>query len=335
MTTASSTPANATPANATSSSQSIDDRVFRGCMPAVMTPVGSDGSPDFDALARDGRKLVDAGMTGVVYCGSMGDWPLLSDEQRREGVRRLVENGVQVVVGTGSQSPRTAVEHARHAAEVGAAGLMIIPRLLSRGISEAAQAEHFAAVLSAAPNLPAVIYNSPYYGYQTKAGLYQRLRAEHPNLVGFKEFGGAASLSYAAEHITSAEDGGLLLVGVDTQVYHGFLKCGAEGAITGIGNCLPREVLRLVELCQQACKGDAPARRYAQELDEALAVLSKFDEGPDLTLYYRLIASKTIDPIYERPVLESDHLSPSQRQYALDQLKLFQDWWNHWPGKVQ
>lgn len=70
----------------------------------------------------------------MVYCGSMGDWPLLSDEQRQEGVRRLVQAGVPVVVGTGAQSPRRAAARA-HAKSVGAAGLMVIPRLLSRGTS--------------------------------------------------------------------------------------------------------------------------------------------------------------------------------------------------------
>ena len=313
--------------------QQIDDSVFRGCMPAIMTPIGENGSPDFDVMVRHASNLVEAGMTGVVYCGSMGDWPLMTDAQRQEGVARLVQAGLKVVVGTGSQSPVVAAEHAAHAAAVGAAGLMVIPRLLSRGISEAAQEEHFARVLSAAPDLPAVIYNSPYYGYQTKAGLYRQLRDAHPNLIGFKEFGGAASLSYAAEHITSADDGGLLLVGVDTQVYFGFLRCGAQGAITGIGNCLPSPVIHLVDLCRRAANGEVEARRYAWELDEALAVLSKFDEGPDLTLYYRLIASKTIDPIYQRPALATDRLSASQERYALDQLDLFQSWWASWPGR--
>ncbi|TGP49337.1 dihydrodipicolinate synthase family protein, partial [Mesorhizobium sp. M2D.F.Ca.ET.226.01.1.1] len=60
--------------------------VFSGCMPALMTPCTNDRQPDFEALARKGRELIAAGMSAVVYCGSMGDWPLLSDEQRMEGV---------------------------------------------------------------------------------------------------------------------------------------------------------------------------------------------------------------------------------------------------------
>ena len=120
-----------------------------------------------DALVDTAVRLVAAGMSGVVYCGSMGDWPLLSDAQRQDAVERLVAAGVPVVVGTGAPSPAQAAEHAAHAASVGAAGLMVIPRVLSRGASTAAQHAHFARVLDAAPDLPSVIYNSPYYGFET------------------------------------------------------------------------------------------------------------------------------------------------------------------------
>jgi dihydrodipicolinate synthase/N-acetylneuraminate lyase len=51
-----------------------------------MTPCKDDRTPDFDALVRKGKELIAAGMSAVVYCGSMGDWPLLTDEQRMEGV---------------------------------------------------------------------------------------------------------------------------------------------------------------------------------------------------------------------------------------------------------
>jgi 1-pyrroline-4-hydroxy-2-carboxylate deaminase len=308
----------------------IQDDVFRGCLPALMTPIRNDGSVDFDTLVETATELVDAGMTGVVYCGSMGDWPLIADADRREGVRRLVNAGIKVVVGTGATNPQSAVELARHASEVGAAGLMMIPRLLSRSTSVAAQRDHFRSMLAAAPTLPAVIYNSPYYGYQTRAELYFELRSLHPNLVGFKEFGGAASLSYAGEHITSAPNGGMLLVGVDTQVYHGFVQCGAVGAITGIGNCLPQPVLCLVELSRQAAAGDANARAAARELSEALMVLSSFDEGVDLVLYYRHLAVAMGKPAYQLPAHASDQLSPSQKNYATSQLELFLQWWKLW-----
>lgn len=310
----------------------MDTSIFRGCAPALMTPCGKSRWPDFDALVATGRSLIDAGMRAVIYCGSMGDWPLLTDAQRQEGVRRLCEAGVPVVVGTGAQNPKLAAAHAAHAKEVGAGGLMLIPRVLSRGTSPAAQRAHFAGVLEAAEDLPSVIYNSPHYGFETKAELFFDLRRDYPHLVGFKEFGGAESLSYAAEHITHREEGLALLVGVDTQVFHGFVHCGAVGAITGIGNALPREVLRMVELCRRGAAGDAAARKLAAELGEALTVLSTFDEGPDLVLYYKRLMVLEGDPAYELHFNESDKLSPSQNAYAEAQLKLFHDWWNNWPG---
>ena len=272
-------------------------------------------------------------MNAAVYCGSMGDWPLLTDDQRQTGVTALVEAGVPVIVGTGAVNTRTAVAHAAHAREVGAKGLMVIPRLLSRGTSPAAQRNHFAAILGAAPELPAVIYNSPYYGFETKADLFFNLRNEFSNLVGFKEFGGANALSYAAEHITSTDDTLVLMAGVDTQVFHGFVNCGARGAITGIGNCLPAEVLHYLRLCGEAADGCPTARRHAKELEQALHVLSVFDEGPDLVLYYKYLLVLQGDTDFTHHFNSTDQLSDSQRRYAEEQLELFKNWWANWDGK--
>ena len=239
-------------------------------MPALMTPCKGDRSPDFDSLVKKGKELIAAGMSAVIYAGSMGDWPLLTDEERMEGVERLVKAGVPVVVGTGAANTNSAVAHAAHAAKVGACGLMVIPRVLSRGSSISAQKAHFKAILTAAADVPAVIYNSPYYGFATRADLFFELRTEHANLVGFKEFGGKNDLRYAAENITSRDDNVTLMIGVDTAVYHGFVNCGATGAITGIGNAIPKEVLLLCALCQRAADGHAEARVRALELEEAL-----------------------------------------------------------------
>ena len=178
----------------------MDTSFFRGCMPALVTPVAADGSPAYDHLVRKGRELMTAGMSGVVYCGSMGEWPLLSDAQRQEGVRRLVEAGVPVVVGTGAQSPA--------------------------------------------------------------------------------------------------------------------------------------EVLRLLELARRAAAGDPEATRLARELDDALHVLSTFDEGPDLVLYYKRLAVLLGDEAYARPVDPGDVLGASQERFVETQLRRCQAWWRAWPGRV-
>ena len=311
----------------------MDTAIFNGCLPAIMTPCKDDRSPDFEALVKKALELVEAGMSGVIYCGSMGDWPLLTDEQRMEGVARLCQAGVPVVVGTGAQNPGLAAAHAAHAESVGAKGLMVIPRVLSRGSSTIAQRHHFAGILGAAPKTPAVIYNSPYYGFQTRAELFFELRREFPNLVGFKEFGGAEALSYAAEHITGADESLRLMVGVDTQVFHGYVNCGAVGAITGIGNAIPAEVLKLIALCERAVTGDVQARRYAKELDEALIVLSTYDEGPDLVLFYKYLLVLNGDMEYTLHFNETDELSASQRHFVEQQYAQFKAWWAQWDGK--
>ncbi|AYG61646.1 dihydrodipicolinate synthase family protein [Rhizobium jaguaris] len=313
-------------------------KIFSGVVPALMTPCKEDRSPDFEALARKGKQLIAEGMSAVVYCGSMGDWPLLSDQQRMEGVKHLVKAGVPVIVGTGAVNTASAVAHAAHAQKVGAQGLMVIPRVLSRGPSLVAQKAHFKAILSAAPDLPAVIYNSPYYGFATRADLFFALRAEHSNLVGFKEFGGPADMRYAAENITSRDDDVSLMIGVDTAVFHGFVNCGATGAITGIGNVLPKEVIHLSNLSQAAAAGDVDARLRAQELEQALAVLSSFDEGPDLVLYFKHMMVLKGDEEYTLHFNETDALTESQRGYVEAQFKLFNTWYAEWsklPGAVQ
>ena len=315
----------------------MTSHIFSGTIPALMTPCKADRSPDFDALVAKGKELIAAGMSAVVYCGSMGDWPLLTDAQRMEGVERLVKAGLRVIVGTGAVNSASAVAHAAHAQKVGAQGLKVIPRVLSRGTSVPAQRAHFKAILAAAPDLPAVIYNSPYYGFATRADLFFDLRREHPNLIGFKEFGGPADMSYAAEYITSRDHGVSLMIGVDTAVVHGFVNCGATGAITGIGNVLPTEVLNLVRLSQSAAKGSAMARLRAQELEAALAVLSKFDEGTDLVLFFKYLMVLNGDKEYALHFNATDALSDSQAGFAKAQLALFRTWYADWsklPGAV-
>ena len=299
-------------------------------MPALMTPCKPDRTPDFDALVRKGKELVDAGMAGVIYCGSMGDWPLLTDEQRMIGVEGLVKAGLQVIVGTGAQNPMRAAALATHANQVGAAGLMVIPRVLSRGSSAAAQYAHFAGILEAGGNLPAVIYNSPYYGFETKADLFFALHDKYPQLIGFKEFGSAQAMSYAAEHITGKSESLTLMVGVDTEVFHGYVNCGAKGAITGIGNVLPKEVLHLASLCEKAALGDAPARQQALELEGALRVLSTFDVGVDLVLFFKYLMVLEGHREYELHFNPTDSLSDSQKRFARNQLELFKRWYAAW-----
>ena len=111
---------------------------------------------------------------------------------------------------------------------------------------------------------------------------------------------------------------------------HGFVNCGAGGAITGVGNALPKEVLQLVSLSEKAAAGDPEARRKALELEAAMHVLSSFDEGPDLVLYYKYLMVLQGHDAYRLHFNETDFLTDSQRHYLEQQFKLFQKWYANW-----
>jgi len=145
-------------------------------------------------------------------------------------------------------------------------------------------------------------------------------------------------MRYAAENITSRDDDVSLMIGVDTAVFHGFVNCGATGAITGIGCVLPKEVIHMCNLANGAAKGDVEARQRALELESALAVLSSFDEGPELVLFFKHMMVLKGDNEYTLHFNETDVLSESQRGYVEAQLKLFDTWYAEWsklPGAVQ
>lgn len=87
------------------------------------------------------------------------------------------------------------------------------------------------------------------------------------------------------------------------------------------------------ESLSYAAAGDVEARRLAWELADALAELSRFDEGPDLVLYYKHLLVLLGDSRYELHFNETNRLSPNQQAFATSQLRLFQAWWSNWAGK--
>ena len=105
------------------------------------------------------------------------------------------------------------------------------------------------------------------------------------------------------------------MVGVDTASSTA-RQLRRHGAITGIGNVLPKPVLHFVALCEAAAKGDVEARTRALQPDAALGVLSSFDEGPDLVLYFKYLMVLKGHPEYRLHFNATDALSDSQRGYV-------------------
>lgn len=312
---------------------SEDKNPFVGVAPAIMTPFRSNGSIDFDGLLDKRQRLVQAGMETMVWPGTMGNWSQLLPEERKEGVRLLAEQG-PLVVGTGAPNTEMAADYANHAKEAGAAGLMIIPEVLYMGTVESAQEDHFSRVLEAGEGLPSVAYNNPpAYRYSMGAAQFFKLREKHSNLRGFKESGGPEALTLAARKMTHT-DGCFLVIGIDNALVHGVMGCGAVGAVTGVGNVLPQEVMylwKLLLLAQE--KGDAEAWRLAEELDRRLLPMADYDADPRLVLYYKHLLSLLDESGYEHQRPTGATLSDSEKSEAAAQLKLFQMWWKDWSGK--
>jgi 4-hydroxy-tetrahydrodipicolinate synthase len=87
--------------------------------------------------------------------------------------------------------------------------------------------------------------------------------------------------------------------------------------------------------CSAAGEPDYDALRLANELDHALEVLSKFDEGPDLVLFYKRLMVLEGNAAYEHHINETDSLSNSQRAYIDTEWRSFREWWDSWPGATK
>jgi 4-hydroxy-tetrahydrodipicolinate synthase len=87
-----------------------------------------------------------------------------------------------------------------------------------------------------------------------------------------------------------------------------------------------------VKLCEKAVAGDNQAKIWAKELGDALQVLSTFDEGPDLVLYYKHLMVLEGNPEYGLQLQECDVLSKSQKAFLELQWQQFRTWWSAWPG---
>ena len=154
------------------------------------------------------------------------------------GVERPVKAGIPVIVGTGAVNTASAVAHAAHAAKVGAAGPWSF-RGFCRGATSSSPRRRTSAILAAARRC-------------RRSSTTALLRLRHPRRPVLRAAGRASEpdrlqASSAATTISPMprahhpqDPDVTLMIGVDTAVSHGYVNCGATGAITGIGCVLPR-----------------------------------------------------------------------------------------------
>ncbi|MCB0358589.1 MAG: dihydrodipicolinate synthase family protein, partial [Bdellovibrionales bacterium] len=260
----------------------------------------------------------------------MGNWQYLSFDEFRTGISRLKEEGIPLIVGVGALNTSEAEQRVRTAVDLRADALMLLPAITGLTAGEF-QEHHFATLLLAAGNTPCIVYNNPNaYGFSMPTSMFHRLRATHPHLVAFKESGGKDALTAAAQDFSQDRDCELG-VGLDTMVYHGVVNCGASFCIAGVANFLPRECLRLWELCE-AGRTDADSRRLARELDEALMPLFELDADPRLVLWYKAAMTYRGHDGYVDHRPSYARLTEPQVGHLRRLLDDFDAWWKTWEG---
>ena len=236
---------------------------------------------DLDALAANARSLLDAGLTGLVGNGTMGEAGSLSADERRSVIEALVDaagDRVTVTAGVSAQTAEAATAYARAAADAGAGALMLLPPLMYGGDEREVLA--FYAAVAAATDLPIMAYNNPVAsgGTDMLPAFILRLAREVDSVVAIKECSGDARR--LAELLAGAGDGFEVLVGGDDWALEGF-AAGATGWISGVSSVAPEECVALLRHVQD---GELDA---ARELYTRLLPLARLDMTPKLVQFFK------------------------------------------------
>jgi len=231
-----------------------------GILPALVTPFTADGKQvDEEAL----RKLVDhcikLGVSGVVPCGTTGEFVNMSFEEKKKTIDVVVDqvNGrVKVVAGTGASGTAQALEMTKYAKDAGVdAALVVTPFYLKptdRGIYE-----HFDTLASQA-DFPIILYNIPQCtGLPLPWQMVEDL-AQIPNIIGVKDSSG--QLSFILAVLEKVRDKINVLCGHD-EVVVAALAAGCTGAILASANIIPDVWVNVYNAIQ---KGDLKTAREQQ-----------------------------------------------------------------------
>jgi 4-hydroxy-tetrahydrodipicolinate synthase len=267
---------------------------WNGVMPAITTPFTADGDVDHAFLARHALWMLDAGCTGIVALGSLGEAATLSSAEKLDVLRTLVEalrGRVPLVAGIAALSTDEACGLAREAAQIGCDGLMVLPPYVYSTEWREMRA-HVAAVIDATA-LPCMLYNNP-IAYRTdfRPEHVADLAQAHGNLVAIKESSADIRRIAAIRHRLG--DRLHILVGVDDLIVEG-IAAGATGWVAGLVNAMPVESVRLFDLATRARAqgGGSQATLQAQAEADALyrwfLPLLTLDTVPKFVQFIKLV----------------------------------------------
>ena len=286
-------------------------RQWTGCGTALVTPFTRDGAVDEAGVRRLARRQIDAGMHFLVPCGTTGESPTLSEEERLRVVALVVEEAggrVPVLAGAGGYDTREVIQTAQKMKRLGAAGILSVTPYYNKPTQEGLF-QHYSAIAGEV-GLPIIVYNVPgRTGCNVEVATLTRL-SQVPNIAGVKEASG--NVSQMCEICRAVPDDFVVLSGDDALTLP-LMAIGGHGIISVIGNEAPREMSRMVELAES---GDfAAARAIHRQLMPLMS--ANFVESNPIPVKAAMAAMGLLEETYRLPMVPP---SEASRRRILDAL---------------
>ncbi|MBW3097691.1 dihydrodipicolinate synthase family protein [Pseudohoeflea coraliihabitans] len=248
--------------------------MWQGVFPAVTTKFNEDGSLDAAEMERCFALQIEAGVDGLIVCGSLGEAMTLEPEEKLEilAIARSVSAGRPVLMTICDSATARAALSASKATAAGADGLMVLPGVPYKSLPDETLA-HFKAVLDAS-GLPAMIYNNPVaYGVDVTPDMFETL-ADDDRVVAMKE--STDDVRRVSEVVSRFGDRFDIFTGVDNLALES-LMMGATGWVAGLVVAFPHETVAITRLVR------------AGRFEEARAIYRWFRPLLDLDVSLRLV----------------------------------------------
>ena len=247
-----------------------------------VTPFKHNGEIHIEALKTCVQFWIEGGVSGLVPCGSNGEAPYLSREERINVIETVVDetNGkVPVIAGTGSMSSWETIQFTKDAKDPGVDAVLVVTPFYFK-LSNREILEHYKAVLEAV-DLPIILYSVPKFtGFHLDLAVISQLASEYENVVGVKDSGG--SIGRITEIIRLFGQKISVLAGT-ADLTLPILTQGGARAVIAVANVIPRLSSRLYE---------AVTRRYYAEGNRLQLRVSYLNEVL-IKRYNQLSAIKT------------------------------------------
>ncbi len=233
---------------------------FHGVFPYLVSPIDDAGRVKTGVLARLVDDLITAGVHGLTPLGSTGEFAYLNNEQRAAVVRTTVEAAagrVPVIAGVASTATADAVAQARHYQKLGADGILAI--LESYFPLADAQVEAYFRAIADAVEVPVVLYTNPQFQRSDLSlDVIARL-ADHPRIRYIKD----ASTNTGRLLSIMNRCAGLNVFSASAHIPAAVMLLGGVGWMAGPACVIPRQSVRLYELCRAAKWSEAMALQRA------------------------------------------------------------------------